>query len=129
LEKLDYPLPNLFADGAEGTQAPGMSTFDGGRILEAPVEGAKRSEEQGAGLLGSVADRNDVVELLANVLVQSFRAVKGDIDTGFLHGLHCQLVQPDGIGSRAGRLIPIAGEMPKPPLSHLAAGRIAGTQE
>jgi len=77
-----HPLSNLIPHATKDAHARYVVS-DGrrGRVLEAPVNARRVAGEDGARLLRVVADRNDIIEVLPDELINRFGAVTGDVDS------------------------------------------------
>lgn len=62
LNKRPNPLPELHRRLAEGGELFGVSAFDLGRVIQAPMQAVVLPREDGARLASPVAKRDDVVE-------------------------------------------------------------------
>lgn len=80
-------------------------------------------------LLGTIADRNDVIEFVIYESGYVLRGVLRDIDSDFVHDLDASRVHALGLSTGTVHFKPIARHLAKQSLRHLAASRIAGAQE
>lgn len=81
-----------------------------------------------AAFLCVIANREHVIEAPVTKLIDAFRSMAGQVDSDFLH--NGDGFRPDAGGLCAGAFYveAVAGIVPEQPFSHLASGRIAGTE-
>jgi len=125
-EEEPQSLLNLVADTAKSLNLPVRRGLSG--IVEAPVDRFSAREYRAA-LFGPIADGDHIVKVVVGVDGDVFGGLMRDIDAQFLHCLDAPGMQPLRMGACAECFKPLAPEMPKQTLGHLAAGRIAGAQE
>lgn len=120
---------DLVADLAEGGEAVFFGAGDGGGVREVVVEAVGVAGVDGAGLLGVVADGEDVVEGLVGELVDGFGAVAGKVDAKFGHDADGFRPDEGGSGPGAFDREDVAVVMTEEALGHLAAGGVRGAED
>ncbi len=85
----------------------------------------RRTQEHRAAFLSVVADRKDVIELLALEFIDMFGALPADIDAQLTHRGNGFRPHLTGLGTGALDLIHVARIMPQQSFGHLAPGRVA----
>ena len=111
--------PDCVADAAVGGElfGGGAGCFAG--VVEGSVEALARAGENGAGFVGVVADGDDGGEWFAEVALEGFGFLRGDVDAEFGHGLDRQGAHAGcfGPGAQCGEAV--AAEVSQQPFRHL----------
>src|SRR5215211_517650 len=100
-----------------------------GRISKRPVQATLRTGEDGARLVGVVADGDDVVEAFAQVALEGLGLLARDVDPDLTHHLYRLWPDAGRFRTRTRDLEAFPGEIPQQPLGHLGAGRVVGAQK
>lgn len=94
------------------------------------MESAELAGEDGAVLVGIIADGNDGMDTLGEELVQVFGSMCGGINTDFGEDLNGEGMDIAGrVGAGGVDLEDIAGDLPEDGLGHMGAAGIAGTED
>ncbi len=120
---------DLISDALEGGVPLLFRALDGSWVVEAPVQDPGGARKHGAGLLGTVADGDDIVEGLALEFLDMFGPVTGEVDADFSHDCDGSWIHPDGLRPRTGDFEAVAGQVAQPSFRDLAPAGIAGTQK
>src|ERR687897_2230034 len=83
------------------------------RVPKRPVQAVFRAGEGGAGLVGVIADGDDVVEGFAQVALQGLGLLPGDVCAELRHRLYGLRPDEGGLRTRAHDLEAVAREMPQ----------------
>ena len=100
-----------------------------GRVGEGLVQAHCLSWENGAGLVGVVTDSDDVLECHVGEFGEVFGAVPGDVQSGFLHDLDGQGIDPGGSCAGGEGFQEVVPEVAGPGFRHLTTAGIAGAEE
>jgi hypothetical protein len=93
------------------------------------VEAVASIGEDGAGLVGVVADRDDVIEGLFQEGIEGIGVLAADVDAVLGQDLDGQGIEYTGLGAGAVGLEPAGPETVQEALRYLAAGGVMGADE
>ena len=99
------------------------------RIVEPDVDHLGFAGEEGARLVGVVADGHDEIEIPRRQFRDRLGFVSGDVHAGFGHDLHGAGVQAVDFEAGGEGLDPVAFQRAGPAFGHLAAAGVAGAKE
>jgi hypothetical protein len=97
-------------------------SFGGCRIRKALMQFFSRTEEDGAGFAGIVADGNYIVEVLPIKFRNVLGPMRGDIYAKLLRDSNCLRPYEAGVGAGALDFERFAGIVPQKAFGHLAPG-------
>lgn len=110
----------LFALGALGQR---------GRIVEAVMDDLAAAGEEGARIVRGAAHGDDVVKALVASVLDGFGAVAADVHADVGHDLDGIGIEALGYGASGEGLETVIFEGSSPAFGHLAAARVASTEE
>jgi hypothetical protein len=120
-------LADLIAYSAKDSQPVRFAAFEGGGIVER-VMNRNGSRKVGAAFLRVIANREDVIEVLAIKLVNMLGAMAGDVDAQLAHDGDRPRTNLAWLGSGAPNFELIAGVMAEQAFGHLGPGGISGAE-
>src|SRR3989304_3591260 len=101
------------------------------RIVQGPVKplAGLPQKHRARAALGTVANRDHVVEGLPGELLHQLAPLPSNVDAQLSHDFDCIRVQPAGHGTRAVGLEPLRREMAQQALGHLRAAGVAHAEK
>lgn len=120
---------NLVTHLTENGEAFLFRARRGGEVFKGPRNAADGKRKDGAILLGTVTDRDDVGECLSQQRRGAFVLQVVSPKTSFLQHFDSQWVQPTGFQSCGSHVEPASGVLLQQSLGHLGTGRIPGADK